>query len=321
VAKLQALAARQVARELALAHVWSWGWGVFNEAGRDADKAGAACVWLWTRDPKLCDAPGRYRFDTDLRAGQIDLPPRVRCAYEAHVVTTNEIGELARVTGDAELALATLYARLVERGEVPVSTAEVLAVERAVVSTRFGGSRSAYLAALGRARASLSVARALLADELRRRKLSARLRVRTPSVSQLAEFQQTHGALLAREVEVSPAPSWLPSGRGLALATDAPAGLFRLAEGAPASLRTLGGVLSVRPLGETTPLAAVPFATARAAIARVLREAARSEAYHTWTLRRQEAGLAKLRCVRDRLPAVGAAELTTYLPFLALRES
>jgi hypothetical protein len=321
VAKLQALAARQVSRELALAHVWSWGWGVFNEAGRDPDKAGAACVWLWTRDPKLCDAPAQYRFDADLRAGQIDLPPRVRCAYGSHTITTNQIGELARVTGDAELALATLYARLVERGEVPVSTSEVLAAERAVVATRFSGSRSAYRAALGRARASLAVARALLVDELRRRKLSAPLRVRTSSLAQLAEFQLTHGALLAREVEVSPAPSWLPSGRGLALATDAPAGLFRLADGSSSSLRTLGGVVSVRPLGETTPLAAVPFATARAAIARVLRESARSEAYHARTLRRQEAALAKLRCVRDRLPAVGAADLTTYLPFLALSES
>jgi hypothetical protein len=321
VAKLQALAARQVARELALAHVWSWGWGVFNEAGRDPDKAGAACVWLWTRDPKLCDAPAQYRFDTDTREGQIDLAPRVRCAYGAQTITTNEIGELGRVTGDAELALATLYARLVERAEAPVSTAEVLAAERAVVAMRFGGSRSAYIASLGRARASLAVARALLADELRRRKLTARLRVRTPSAAHLAEFQRTHGALLAREVEVSPAPSWLPSGRGLALATDAPAGLFRLADGASSSLRTLGGVLSIRPLGETTPLAAVPFATARAAIARVLREAARREAYHARALRRQEAALAKLRCVRDRLPAVGAADLTTYLPFLALSEA
>ena len=45
VAKLQALAAKQVARELSIAHIWSWGWGVFNEAGSDPDKQGAACVW------------------------------------------------------------------------------------------------------------------------------------------------------------------------------------------------------------------------------------------------------------------------------------
>ena len=320
VAKLQALAARHVARELGLVHIWSWGWGVFNEAGNDPDKSGAACVWLWARDPKLCDAPGKYRFDADVRAGQIDLPPRVRCAYGAHVVTTNEIGELARVTKDAELALALLYARLVERGQVAVSTAEVLAAERGVVATRFGGSRAAYRAALARAGASLAVARSVLADGLRRRKLAARLRVRTPPVAQLAEFQETHGTLLAREVEVSPAPSWLPGGRGLALAADAPAGVFRLADGATGRLRSFHGVLTIRPLGETTPLGAVPFATARAAVARVMREAARTEALHARTLRRQETALAKLRCVRDRLPTPTAVDLTSYLPFLALSE-
>ncbi len=57
VAKLQALAAKQVSRELSIAHIWSWGWGVFNEAGSDPDKQGAACVWLWARDPRLCNAP------------------------------------------------------------------------------------------------------------------------------------------------------------------------------------------------------------------------------------------------------------------------
>jgi hypothetical protein len=50
VAKLQALAAKQVARELGIAQVWSWGWGFFNEQARDPDKLGAACVWLWARD-------------------------------------------------------------------------------------------------------------------------------------------------------------------------------------------------------------------------------------------------------------------------------
>ena len=38
VAKLQALAAKQVARELGLAHVWSWGWAFFNEQAADPDK-------------------------------------------------------------------------------------------------------------------------------------------------------------------------------------------------------------------------------------------------------------------------------------------
>src|SRR5581483_8025215 len=47
VVKWQALAAKEVAQELGLASVWSWGWGTFNTAGADPDKAAAACVYLW----------------------------------------------------------------------------------------------------------------------------------------------------------------------------------------------------------------------------------------------------------------------------------
>jgi hypothetical protein len=321
VAKLQALAAKQVARELGIAHVWSWGWGVFNEAGKDPDKAGAVCVWLWARDQSLCDAPGRFEFDADLRAGQIDLPAGVRCALDAESVTTNEIGELTRVTGDSEVAFSALFARLVERKAAPVTGAEVLAAERAIVARRFGGSRGAYLAALSRARATLAAARAVIGDELRRRALQSRLRVRTPAASALAEFYSTYGAVLAREVEVSPAPSWLPAGRGIVLETDAPPQVFSARLDAPVSVRTFEGVLRVRALGDAMPLAAVPFADARPALAQALRSAARGAAYHDWTARRQDAALDRIRCVRDRLPAVGAIELTSYLPFLALSEA
>lgn len=68
VAKLQTLAARQVSRELHLAHVWSWGWTMRTEAGKDPDKTLAACAWLWTRDARLCDAPELIgpKFDADL---------------------------------------------------------------------------------------------------------------------------------------------------------------------------------------------------------------------------------------------------------------
>ena len=320
IAKLQALAARQVSRELGTAHIWSWGWGVFNAAGNDPDKEGAACVWLWTRDPKLCDAPGRFRFDADLRAGQIDLPSGVRCALGDTAVTTNEIADLARVTRDSELALSALFARLVERREAPVSPEQVLAAERAVIASRFGGSRGAYLAAIGRSRATLAVARAVLGDELRRRALQSRLTVRIPAVHQLAEFQLTYGTMLAREVEVDPAPSWLPGGRGLAVETDAPSRIFALATGRSVRIRTFEGVLNVRAIGETTPLAGVPFAMARPALARALRDAARGDAYHGWTARRQNGAMDAIRCVRDRLPAVGAVELTSFLPFLTLEE-
>jgi hypothetical protein len=319
VAKWQALAAEQVARELRLAHVWSWGWGTYNADGNDPDKAGAACAWLWARDPSLCDAPATLGadFEADLRAGQIDLPAGVRCMLGEAAVTTNQIGELARVTGDAELALSALYGRLVERRFAPASGADVLAAERAVVRERFRGGRGAYLAALARNRATIGVARGVLADEVRRAALQAQLPTPAPTATEIGRFYGTYAPVLAREVEISPAPSWLPTGRGVVLASVAPARLFVVATGRPSTVWSPEGPLQVRPLGDAEPLGALPLEAARPAIVRALRATSRLQAYHDWTVRRQRAALSQLRCTRDRLPEIGAVELTSFLPYLA----
>src|SRR3954470_6140128 len=55
--KLEALAARQVAGETKVEGFCSWCWPSFSVAGNDPDKPAAACVYLWTRDLRLCDAP------------------------------------------------------------------------------------------------------------------------------------------------------------------------------------------------------------------------------------------------------------------------
>jgi len=86
VVKREGLAVRQVASELALDSVWSWGWATFAGSAKDPTKATAACVYLWVRSPGLCDAPaiaGRG-FDTSreqpaektARAGLRLLSPR-----------------------------------------------------------------------------------------------------------------------------------------------------------------------------------------------------------------------------------------------------
>ena len=321
VAKLQALAAKQVARELGIAHIWSWGWGVFNEAGKDPDKAGAACVWLWARDPGLCDAPAIVgRFDADLRAGQIDLPAGVRCALGDRTITTNQIGELARLTRDPEVAFSVLFARLVESGEAAVGAEDVLRAERTIIGRRFGHGPT-YVQALLRARATRAVARGIIGDELRRRAIQARLTVPKPSGPQLAEFQATYGAELAREVEVQPAPSWLPDGRGVALSIDAPPQVFTAPLGRWSTVRTFDGSFRIRPRADTAPLAGVPFAAVRPGIGRALRHAAQADAFHRWTTLKQKAALDQVRCIRDRLPQVGGIELTSYLPFLTLTEA
>jgi hypothetical protein len=322
VAKLQALAAKQVARELAIAHIWSWGWGVFNQAGSDPDKQGAACVWLWARDPRLCNAPRHVaEFDADRREGQIDLPAGVRCALGATAITANQIGELTRLTRDPEVSLSALFARLVESGEASVGPHEILAAERTIVARRFRGSTAAYLAALRRARATRAVARGILGDELRRRSIQARLTVPSPATGHLTELLQTYAGVQAREVQVDPAPSWLPDGRGIALGLDAPPQVFSLPLDRPVTVRTFEGVFTVRALADTAPLAAIPVAAARPAIRRALRTAAQADRYHTWTALEQKRALDDLRCTRDRLPQVGAVELTSYLPFLTLTEA
>ena len=79
--KLEALAAKQVASELPVEGIWSWGWPSFSTAGNDPDKPAAACVYLWARDPSLCDGPAKAGpgFDASRTEGQLLLPAGVRC--------------------------------------------------------------------------------------------------------------------------------------------------------------------------------------------------------------------------------------------------
>jgi hypothetical protein len=278
IAKLQALAAMQVAREFKLGYVVSWGWGFFNEQARDPDKLGAACVWLWARDPSLC-AVGSLpeRFDRDRRAGQIDLPAGIRCALGAATITTNAIAELARVTGEADAALTILFARLVQQRTTAVDSGAVRAMERAIVRRRFGADRSAYLTELRRAGASPTVALGAIGDELRRELLLVRLRARTPSQSEVAEFASTYASV---------------------------------------DLGDIPGVGEVAGVDPTTPLGLLPAEVARPAIVRALRHADRSERYAAWAERSQVRALAEVRCIRDRLPTIGTVPLTSWMPYL-----
>src|SRR5919197_5102429 len=57
--KWQALAARYVAREMKFNSIWSWGGagGTTTPGEHDPAKQTAAGVYLWTRNPKLCNGP------------------------------------------------------------------------------------------------------------------------------------------------------------------------------------------------------------------------------------------------------------------------
>lgn len=323
VAKWQALAVKQVAKELKVAHVWSWGWAQRDVRSNDPDKTFAACVWLWTRDAGLCDAPtvlGR-ELDADTRIGQLSMPAGTRCMYGTTPLTASAVATLAKVTGDRELALTALVARATERERVKASPADVLAIERRIVATRFGGSNAAFREALSKAGATVAVARAIVGDELRWRQIAGRLSIGRVSAADVARFRATHASVLARELVVSPAPSWLADGRGVALATSAPEAVFSIPRGRRTKIRTAEGPFVVEAVDDTTALAALAGELARAAATRELRAERRSEAYAAWTIRMQKAAESKLVCERDRLPELGVVTLSAYAPFLSLHEA
>jgi hypothetical protein len=322
VTKWQALAARQIARELGVSHVWSWGWAQRDARSNDPDKTYAACVWLWARDGRLCDAPGILgkELDTDRRTGQLDLPAGTRCVYGTTPLTASSVAALAKVTRDREVALTALVVRAIERERAGISSSDALALEQRIIRLRFGGSGSAYRAALAEAGASVSVGRGILGDELRSRELAGRLPSAGVSAADVARFRATYAPVLARALVVSPAPSWLSGGRGIALATSAPEIVFRLPTGRRTTIRTVEGVLTVEPRDDTSALAALSYALARPAIVRELEAERRADAYAAWSIRMQKAAESKLVCERDRLPELGVVDISSYAPFLSLSE-
>ena len=323
VAKWHALAVEQVAKELRLAHVWSWGWAQRNERSNDPDKTYAACVWLWARDASLCDAPGELgkELDADLKTGQLVLPAPVRCVYGSTPLTASSVASLSKVTGDRELALTALVVRAIARERAQVSPFDALAMERRIIAARFGGSSVRYRAALAEVGASLAVGRGILGDELRWAEIAERLIPARVSKADVGRFRATFAPVLAREVAVSPAPSWLPDGEGVALATSAPAAVFEVPTGRRTTIRTAEGVFAIEAREDTTALAALPSEAARVAVTRELRAERRADAYAAWTIRMQKAAESKLVCERDRLPELGIVSLSAFAPFLSLHEA
>lgn len=320
VVKWNALSARQVARETGISAVVSWGWGSYRATVHDADKKPSACVYLWTRDPQLCDAPKVVgpKFNQSRSEGQLSLPAGVQCTVDGRAIRAAELATLQRVTRDRDVAYSALLGRIAEAPGVPVPAQRVLAAERAVVATRFGGSSAAYRAAVARAGATVGVARAVLGDELRRIEIERKLRARPATPAEVRAFYTGYPDLLTRAVQSKPAPWWL-GGRatGLALAPLVPAALFALPAGKKAKLRAIDGTYEVRPLAEPLPLGLVPFERARPAIAAALTAFAKREALERWTIGRQEALLRQATCRGDDLPTPAAVGLSAYLTFLA----
>ncbi len=320
VTKLQALAAKQVAREVGLRSVWSWGWAAWSAGERDPVKPTAACVYLWARDSKLCNAPhaAGKGFNASRTEGQLTLPAGTRCTLYGQRITESTIRSLAPITGDADVAFSVAFARAITSTQVRLKAKQIVDAERALVGARFGGSYARYGAALAKARASRSAARGVIADELRRVAIERGMSGGSPTSADVREFYETYGDTRARLVATKTRAPWLGNRtRGFALESGAPPQLFTIPQGKWRKIRTMRGVFDVRALDAPVSLGAIPFGMARPAVVSALQELARADSFESWLLRRERALDEQAVCRRDVQPQAGVVDLTDYLPFLA----
>jgi hypothetical protein len=306
VVKWEALAAKQVANELLVPTIWSWGWASFNPSGNDPDKPIVACTYLWTRDPTLCDAPALAgsQLDQSLDVGAT-LPAGTVCLLGKTALKATDLAAMARVTGDRDVAFSAVFEHAVLSAAKGADPAAITAAERGVVLDRFHGARAAYLAALAKVKVTPALARTILGDELRRQAVEATLRVAPPTATEVQDWYASHATVEARAVRVKKKVSLVlaPADR-----------IFGLAPGTSAKI---GGV-KVTALGEPAPLAAFPFALAAPAVRAALVRELKGAAFETWVRRRQNQSLDALSCTHDQRPLPSAVDLTDWAPFLAL---
>ena len=306
VVKWEALAAKQVAYELQIPTIWSWGWASFNPSGNDPDKPIVACTYLWTRDHSLCDAPALAgsQLDQSLDVGAT-LPSGTVCLLGKAPVKATDLAAMARVTGDRDVAFSAVFQHAVLAAAKHADPVAVAAAERGVVLDRFHGAAGVYLAALAKAKVTPALARTILADELRRRAVEATLRVAPPTATEVQDWYASHASVQAREVRVKKKVSLVlaPADR-----------IFGLAAG-----RTIRiGNAKVTALGEVAPLAAFPLALAAPAVRAALVGELKAAAFETWIRRRENQSLDALACTHDQLPQPAAVDLTDWAPFLSL---
>jgi hypothetical protein len=320
VIKWQALAARQVAQELHYSTIWSWGWTSY--VGKDdPDFPQAACVWLWTRAPSLCNAPGAAGagWNTSTTDGQLVFPAGTQCTIGSERISDSSISQLEALTGDHDLAYSAALARVVEGRLAPVTASQVHAAERSLIAGRFHGNSNAYQAALAHAHVSPAAAHGILADELRRATLSEKRRVPRPTAAQIRRFYDSYPDVLVRQIKAKPAPSWLGGKvKGFALAAVAPEGVFGMSSKATRTLQTFDGTYKVRALGSALPLGSMPLAIVAPAIRVALKSFAQSDAFDQWTTKVQAAELLRTSCLGDDLPVPAPVELETFAPFLSV---
>jgi hypothetical protein len=321
VVKLEALAAREVAGELGVATVWSWGWGTFDSAGADADKSVAACTYLWTRDPVLCNLLEQVDggFDGSIDEGQIELAAGVQCTIgttKQGVITGDAINRLQGLTRGRQAALNALSIRYLLRGRF-VSQLRIRRAESAIVYARFDGSRARYVAALATRGVTTDVGRAALADGLRLQNIEGGLHVPAPSAATVRAFRKSHGGTRVRLVTSSIPLVWLGNGKaGVAIpGCDAPPQVLRARSGQTLRVPTAKGIAQIT-VGNALPLRETAAGAANASISSLVRSVARDTAGAAWLAGATTKALATTTCLRDQLPSTAPQEIATRAPFL-----
>jgi hypothetical protein len=308
-------AAKDVSAELHIATIWSWGWANFTAAGADPDKATVACVYLWARDPSLCDAPAMAGANLTTTAVASAAPAKGQiCVLGTTPILANDVTDLTAVTGDRDVAFSAAFQRLMLVKAVPLAPGAVTAAQQEIINDRFGGNRASYVAALTADHATVNIARDVLGDQLRQQEVEVTLRTAAPTAAQIATFYATYGGQPARTVRAAKALSWLGGASGVALEVNAPADVFTLPAGGTA---TVDGV-TVTAAGPTVSLAAIPLVTAQSSIRAALTELARGVAFDSWLAKGEAAAAGSLSCTHDQLPDEAPVDLTDYLPFLSL---
>ena len=112
VVKRETLATRQVAAELSLASVWSWGWATFPGSRSDPAAKRAACIYLWTRETGLCDGPAAAGAGFDRSLTQPAEGSRLRVTLR---VLSERHPAWFEVTASAKLAARVAFLQ-VRRG-------------------------------------------------------------------------------------------------------------------------------------------------------------------------------------------------------------
>ena len=302
--KVQALAAREIAAETGIATIWSWGWGTFGPQSADADKAAAACVYLWARDPQLCDAPTRLpadSFDPSLAQGPIVLEQGSICETGDGRIEDGDLAVMTAIWRNRGRAFTHLLARIAEEAEAGVPEDEIDAAEARIVAQRFGGDPAAYNAAVAALGLNARLARALIADQLRRGYLVGLVPVPPPLVHGGRHPLRRRGAASGRAACGSRPPR-----RGCAARRPGrPSRAWRRPRSSRAGRAARSpsarddGRFRVRILAKRERMRDVPLATVYPQLADVLRERARERGLDGWLLTLQRNALATAVCQKD----------------------